>query len=76
MKYITIILVIVVGFLGYEVYKPELKYYPEGDVGKRTIYYTDLSIQTICSMCGEKSILYKVDSKKRIICNLCWQELK
>ncbi len=73
MKYIIIILIIAVGFLGYEVYKPELKFYPKGDSGIKVPYYTDMSLRTICDFCGEATPLHKVDSRDRIWCSTCYR---
>lgn len=74
MKYIIIILIIAVGFLGYEIYKPEMKYFPEGDFGDKTRYYTDTAGKLICYICNKIAWLYKIDSKGRIIGNDCYRE--
>ena len=76
MKYIIILLIIAIGFLGYEVYKPELIYYPEGDMGSKIPYFTEHSGLWTCYICGETATVYKVDSRDRIICNLCYQKIK
>ena len=71
MKYLIIILVIALALVGYKAFQPELKFYPEGDIGTQIPYFTDLAMAE-CDICGEGSMLFKVDSKHRKVCNKCY----
>ena len=73
MKTLIVILIIFIAVIGWFALKPELKFFPEGNMGELVPFYSDLSCSIICGMCGETTPLYKVDSRNRIVCNECYR---
>lgn len=74
MKILVIILFIVVLVVGYQAFKPELKFSPMGDTGVTVHYFTDASNETVCSICNENISFYKADSKGRIVGIDCYNK--
>lgn len=72
MKIIIIILIVALSFMAYEVYKPEIKFYPVGDNGGIIPYYTNPNMAK-CDICGKDTLIFKVDSKGRKVCNQCYR---
>ena len=71
MKYIIIILIIALALVSYKLLTPELKFYPEGDIGTQIPYFTAAPMVK-CDICGKETMLFKVDTKHRKICNRCY----
>ncbi len=49
-----------------------LRYFPEGDMGTKIPYMHAISGDYYCYKCKEKTLLFKVDSKKRVVGYKCY----
>ena len=77
MKTIILLLIILIGLVTWSIIDKYtiLTYYPEGTMGSAVPYFSSTS-PLECYKCKGDTYLYKVDSKKRIICDSCFRKLR
>jgi hypothetical protein len=70
MKYILIALCLILSSC------TTISYYPQGDRGNNIPYYSGAVNTPICHVCHKKAWLFKIDNKKRVICNECYFKVR
>ena len=51
-------------------------YYPQGDYANNALYFYGGIKTPQCSICKNKSYLFKKDQKGRIVCDKCYRKIK
>jgi len=56
--------------------KPNPEYYPKDDGSFKTKYLYAGNYEIYCSKCGKRTTIYKIDNKKRVICDDCFRKIR